>query len=228
MSRLGLPLLIFAFGTLALGGCANSAGAPPTPGNAAESTSARRSQAIGVYPGAPKDLFISDSSTESVDIFSNGTYAPAGTITSGLKEPDGTWIDAAGNLYVANVTAQKVTEYAPGATKPTCTYETDLVSPIRVVTDSAENVYVLDSHANNAPGYVRVYSQCGSLTTSLDLGGIGWGIALDSADNLFVRTTRKRDTRFSRSSRPARPRQLNSESRSPTSLPASPSIKMRT
>ncbi len=91
---------------MTLSSCGPATQATPLATTGAEAA-ARHDRPV-VAPGGKvlKDLFVADASAGAVDIFSNGTYANAGTISSGLKDPDGVWVDAKGNLYVANVTGK--------------------------------------------------------------------------------------------------------------------------
>jgi serine/threonine-protein kinase len=187
--------VVGSLAALALEGCAGSSSTQSLPGTTAQSLPANALQSpvrsawasAGPETKLPKNLFVSDLSANVVDELAGGSYHEIESIKTGLNEPDGVWIDAKGNLYVANVGAPNVTEYAPGATTPTCTYtSSDLVSPIAVVTDSKQNVYVIDTEALNPPGYVHVYAQCSTETESLNIGGLGWGLALDANDDLFV------------------------------------------
>jgi hypothetical protein len=133
-----------------------------------------------------KDLFVSDGGS-TVYLFANKTYKPDGTITDGVSDNDGLWVDKAGNLYVANVSPKNVTEYAPGSTSPTCTYSTGLVDPINETTDAKGNVYIVDFNNFNTPGFVDEFKQCGKkVVQQYSVSSGPEGVAIDSKGNLFV------------------------------------------
>jgi hypothetical protein len=144
-------------------------------------------------PGRPerpaaieRDLFVSDAGT-SVQILKNKTYKNVGSITTGLTDSDGLWVDKAGNLYVANVTSANVLEYAPGRKSPKCTYSAGLVDPINVTTDALGNVYVVDFNNLNSPGYIDKFAQCkNKIGKQLDVTSGPEGVAVDGHGNLFV------------------------------------------
>jgi hypothetical protein len=133
-----------------------------------------------------KDLFVSDGNA-TVFLLKNKTYAPNGSITSGMSSNDGIWVDKSGNLYVANVGGKNVTEYAPGSSSPSCTYDAGMVDPINVTTDAKGDVFVADFNDLNAPGYVDEFKQCTDKIAqqySIDKGPEG--IAVDSKGDIFV------------------------------------------
>ncbi len=128
-----------------------------------------------------KDLFVSDFGTGAVQLLKNGSYAPAGTITAGVDDPFGNWLDKKGNFYVSNFAAGNITEYAPKKTSVKFTY-TDNVA-ISVSTDSKGNVY-----AANAGGYVNEYPQGSNSVINSCLQGASEteGVAIDKSGNVFV------------------------------------------
>ncbi|HEY1429555.1 MAG TPA: hypothetical protein VGF18_08275 [Candidatus Tumulicola sp.] len=135
---------------------------------------------------AEKDLFVSDGGS-TVFLFKNNSYKPAGTITNGLLNTDGVWVDKAGNLYVANVDGQNnVTEFAPGASTPTCTY-TGANDPVGMTTDAKGNVFVLDFQNFGSTGYVDEYQQCqNTIVKKLSINKGPNGVAVDAKGDVFV------------------------------------------
>jgi serine/threonine protein kinase, bacterial len=63
---------------------------------------------------------------------------------TGLKQPDGVAVDAAGNLYVADSGSDRVLKLATGANAPTVLPFTGLNEPGDVAVDTTGNVYLLD------------------------------------------------------------------------------------
>jgi hypothetical protein len=192
-------------GALLFSGC-SSAGSPASVPQASAQTRAasaiaypngvdkRYAGALGsvesrIFAGGAKvdkDLFVSDG-LSTVFLFKNKSYAPNGSITDGLNDTDGVWVDKAGNLYVANVNGKNVTEYAPGSSSPSCTYDAGMVDPINVTTDAKGDVFVADFNDLNAPGYVDEFKQCADKIVqqySIDKGPDG--IAIDPKGDIFV------------------------------------------
>ncbi len=133
-----------------------------------------------------KDLFVSDAISTVFEL-KNGSYSEVGTITNGISDPDGVWVDKKGNVYVANVTGPTVTEYKKGRGAPICTYSAGLVDPINVTTDTAGNVYVVDFNDFNAPGHVDKFAQCSNtIETQYNINSGPEGVAVDGSGNIFV------------------------------------------
>jgi hypothetical protein len=147
------------------------------------------SRVSGVSPSAGKvgkDLFVSDG-ISTVFLFKNNTYKSAGTVTNGLSDVDGDWVDKSGNLYVANVGAKNVTEYKPGSSSPSCTYDAGLVDPINVTTDAKGDVFVVDFNDFNAPGSVDEFKQCtDTVSQQYSIPKGPEGVAVDSKGDIFV------------------------------------------
>lgn len=133
-----------------------------------------------------KDLFVSNFSTEVV-VLKNKTYSEVGTISSGIGDADGVWVDNKGNLYVANVTGPNVLEFKPGSSTPNCTYSSGLVDPINVTTDTAGNVYIADFNKLQNPGYVDEFPQCSNtMSKQWSVSSGPEGVAVDKSGDLFV------------------------------------------
>ncbi len=134
-------------------------------------------------------LFVADFGAQAVEVLKNKTYAKLATITTGVKGPDGDWVDANGNLYVANYKGRNVTEYARGSTKPTCTYSRRLIDPINVTTDASGDVFVVDWNfgGDRGTGYIDEYKQCtNTIAERYIVAGGPEGVAVDSSGNLFI------------------------------------------
>ncbi len=128
-----------------------------------------------------QEFFISDAGSD-VFVFKNSTYTKTGTISKGLSDADGVWVDPRGNLYVANATGPNVLEYKKGAGSPVCKYSASLSNPVNVTTDSIGNVYVADFGGNA----VREYRQCSNKVKSQVAINLPEGVAVDSKGNIFV------------------------------------------
>jgi hypothetical protein len=125
----------------------------------------------------------------SIEVFDNKSYGPINSITSGVNNSAGLWIDKAGNLYVANYSGPTVTEYAPGGNSPACTYSSRLVGPINVATDDAGNVYVYDNDDTYGYGYIDKFAQCrNTISKRYFVGEVGFvqGVAVDSRGDIFI------------------------------------------
>ena len=150
----------------------------------------------------------------TVDVYpagSNGNVFPAATIAgldTGLQFTGGIALDSGGNIYVANSGGGPnddggVTVYAAGSSGnavPTATITssfTGLEGPSGIALDSSRNIYVANqfgNYGNVAAGSIDIYS-AGSYATGTPIATIAgdstglsypFGIALDSADNIFV------------------------------------------
>lgn len=138
----------------------------------------------------PKDLYISNSVSQTVDtieVYGNRHYKHHRTITKGLSGAEGLWVDSAGNLYAANSQLATVSEYAPGGTSPKCTYSKNIVSPIDEATDSKGNVYIVDFNHFQSPGYIDEFKQCSNaLIARYSIITPPEGVAVDAKGDIFV------------------------------------------
>ncbi|MBV8531945.1 MAG: hypothetical protein JO104_11550 [Candidatus Eremiobacteraeota bacterium] len=92
----------------------------------------------------------------------NPSYKIVRTITKGLSEPVGDFVDSSGNLYVANennCSGGNVVEYALGAKSPSFTYSQGLVCPLYVGADSNGHVFVFDNGYGTLSMFLAEYNQ---------------------------------------------------------------------
>jgi DNA-binding beta-propeller fold protein YncE len=107
---------------------------------------------------------------------------------TGLRDPQGVAVDAAGNLYVADVGPNQVLKLAPGSSTPTVLPFTGLNLSLNVLSDvavdAAGTVYIGD-YGNN-----RVMKLAAGSTTPTVLPFTGLvrpgGVAVDSAGAVYV------------------------------------------
>jgi hypothetical protein len=144
-----------------------------------------------------KTLYVSDLETNTVTLFAANVPSPAPitTITAGLEEPEGIWVDAGGTLYVANSATRghgsgNVTVYPAGSLQPSLTLNSS-DRPMSVVTDSQGNVYV---GSNTARGSVSIseYAPGGTspiktvAPTTLSGAPFMGGLAVDQKDDIYA------------------------------------------
>ena len=126
------------------------------------------------------DLYIADAANGNVIETPAGGGTPI-TIASGLTNPYGVAVDAAGNVYVAG--NNLVAEYQPPFTGTPIAVGSGFNNPSSVAVDASGAVYVADT--GNAQ-IVRV-APGGASQASLITGLIApQGVALDSADNVYI------------------------------------------
>jgi hypothetical protein len=129
-----------------------------------------------------------DYGSANVQVF-NKAYKPTQTITSGLAENDGIWIDANDNLYAANL-GGTVTEYALGSAKGRShpfTYSTGMTAPISVTTDGSGNVFI--GEGDTYPGHVDEFPQGSNAPIARCAtpdGGLVTGVTVDKNGNVFI------------------------------------------
>ncbi|OBJ79606.1 hypothetical protein A9W97_30025 [Mycobacterium gordonae] len=117
-----------------------------------------------------------------------GENRPTDLSFSGLYVPKGIAVDKAGNVYVSsgieNTGHGKVVKLAPGATSTTTLPIPDILEPRQIAFDSAGNVFVAD-------GFGRRFFELpagGGSAISIPIPASSHGVAVDSADNLYVLT----------------------------------------
>jgi hypothetical protein len=142
-------------------------------------------------------LYISDLEANSVTLYPANVASPAplATITSGVFEPQGIWVDRGGMLYVANSAyshpeSASVTVYQPGAMQPSLTIPATTYEPLSVAADSKGNVYVGGNH--NGSVVISEYPPGGTTASATvsptSLHGVPFmgGLAVDRNDNLYA------------------------------------------
>jgi len=158
--------------------------------------------AIGIAGanGAPGDLFVSINSTGENGAGSISQYKPTGQFrifASGLSEPRGLAFDRSGNLFVANTTFDgidtfqaSIVEITPDGTQSTFATLSGNFIGEGVAFDRAGNLFVaaIDETNPNAYGPSIIYeiTPAGVQSTFGTLPHRGFGLAFDSASNLFA------------------------------------------
>ena len=144
-------------------------------------------QAIGPRRGAV--VFYDDSNNELANVplegigtgpqlvFQGGAPTEFGT---GLNEPTGLKLDAAGDIFLADSANKRVLKITPGGT--VTTVGSGYGQPTDVAIDGAGNVYVSDG-VNNA---VYEVTPAGVQTALPATVTVPWGLAIDGAGNLYV------------------------------------------
>ncbi|HYL26426.1 MAG TPA: hypothetical protein VEW74_01260 [Candidatus Nitrosotalea sp.] len=195
LRRRALPALILLAG---LAGCAGS-----TTTGAYVPAAAAESRSVALPHDAPASgpmaktapthwLYVSDYAAGAVKILKNGSYREIGSITSGIANPDGIYLDKRGNLYVVNQSGPNITEYAPKSTVPSHAYANNMLTPNSVTTDAYGNVFEAD-FGSGSGGAVNEYYQgldqavrtCSPGSTAGGNAGV-FGVAVDPNGDVFV------------------------------------------
>jgi len=123
-------------------------------------------------------------------IQAGSTYIPAGVATlvaSGLNQPYGVAIDAAGNVYISDSHNNAIKEWHFPAGNVTTNVSTGLSGPTGVAVDSAGNVYFADTGKNAIKEW---HFPAGNVTTNVPTGLNGpTGVAVDGAGNVYFADT---------------------------------------
>jgi DNA-binding beta-propeller fold protein YncE len=136
---------------------------------------------------ANKYLFVSETQSNTVNIYGLKERKLVKSITNGISYPLGTAIDKGGVLYVVNQpsgSTDTVTEYAPGSSTPELTLDTGVTAAIGVGVDSSGTVYV----DNDYPAEMLEFaagSKTPTKTFDLSLAA-PWGLAIDTNNDVYV------------------------------------------
>lgn len=147
---------------------------------------------------APPQLYISNL-YGSVLVFSTGSNPTlVQTITNGVAQPGGIWVDKRGTLYAVNLPQgsyqTSLTEYRPGAGSPFRTITDGIVNCANVAVDKHGNVYVTGVNTSNKSLFLEIYLK-GQLSPAKTLtipsrGAVRvTGLAFDSSGALLVGET---------------------------------------
>ena len=143
-------------------------------------------------------LYVSDLIANTVTLYPANVPnpSPIRTITKGISNPKGLWVDAAGTLYVANSQLPQssigdVTEYRAGSSTPSLTIPTRF-KPVSVVTDSKGHLYVGADGVNNGTVEISEYASGSAkpvktvFPTTLIGDPFMGGLAVDAQDDLYA------------------------------------------
>ncbi len=102
------------------------------------------------------------------------------TVGTGLNQPQGVAVDAAGDVFISNLGSKQVFKVAPGGAQTTVPV-TGLSSPFGVAVDGVGDLFIADPGNRQVVKVTPsgVQSTVGSVT-------IPYGVAVDGAGNLFI------------------------------------------
>lgn len=142
----------------------------------------------GLAIDAAGNLYVANSSDNSVTVYAPGSTAPSMTLRQGLTTPAAVAVDSKGNVWVSNELGSyggSVVEFPAGKTAPTTTIGN--LNPYGVAVDSAGNLYV-ENYTYTA-AFVSVYSP-GSTKASKTFGQSDLieplGIAIGPTGDVYV------------------------------------------
>jgi len=151
---------------------------------------------VGVAVDGSGNVYVADTSNESVGYFGNVFEMPAGcassscvkTLGGGFNAPVGAAVDGSGNVYIADTYNSAVKEMPAGCASSSCvtTLGGGFNGPYGVAVDGSGNVYVADG-GNNAVKEMPAGCASSSCVTTLG-GGFGGpsGVAVDASGNVYV------------------------------------------
>ncbi len=131
-------------------------------------------------------IYSGSYNNNAIYIFKNKGINPpvAGTITTGLSNPERLFVDRHLNLWASNIGNNTVVAYPPGATAPSFTITAGVNSPTGLTVGANGSVYV----ANVGDDTVKVYHR-GKKTPALtiSLGNASpENVAVDSVNNVYI------------------------------------------
>jgi len=137
-------------------------------------------------PRGPLDLFVSDASTDAVDVLANMHWKYQTNITNGIDGPDGSFY-AKPDLYIADYLGVDVTEYSSPTTLA-FTYNAGMIDPIDVTVDKHGNVFEADyNYSGGLAGFVNEYAQqTNTVSATCSPGGGVEGVVVDKHGDVFA------------------------------------------
>ena len=134
-------------------------------------------------------LYISDSGTNAVRVYSYPKVKLTGTLT-GFSNPQGECVDKAGNVWVTSTSASQIVEYAHGATTPIATLNDPGQYPVGCSVDAKTgNLAVSNIYATTGPpGSVSIYKKAAGSPTSYAPPGFAdvYFLGYDSKGTLYL------------------------------------------
>ena len=163
--------------------------------------------AVAISPGSsPYDLANGSIFVGSAAPGGAAIYSSTGLLQMGFNvAPSGIAVDATGNIYVASSSFNTVRIYTSSGAIATSIAGgcicSGLSAPYGVAVDRSGNIYIAndgtangDLTTNPAKNTIKIFTSSGAVATSIAGGTISgftspWGVALDSAENIYVTDT---------------------------------------
>ncbi|MEO9098252.1 MAG: hypothetical protein ABI346_08745 [Candidatus Baltobacteraceae bacterium] len=129
-------------------------------------------------------LFVANEAASSINIYpKNKSTTKIGSITNGVSGPDGVGVDSLGNVYETNLNSGTVNMYTPPFTGGPATVYSPGGSPVAVAIGTDGSLYTTDYSNSRLTEYPPNSTVASNVCA---LPGNGEGVALDSANNLYV------------------------------------------
>ena len=142
----------------------------------------------GMDVDANRDLYVSNASGNTVQVYAPGGTSPIRTYTQGLSAPINVVVGKDGTLYVANNNggATFVVEYAPGSMTPSRKISSHPGFGSGVAVDGRGRLYI-SYHDSSGHGWVYRYRKGSTTGVNLNLAThTPAGLAIDRAGDLIV------------------------------------------
>jgi uncharacterized protein (TIGR03437 family) len=139
---------------------------------------------LGVAVDGLGNVYIADTSLNSVQKWTAATQQTSTLVASGLNGPTGVAVDRFGNVYIADQSNNAVKKWNPATRQLSTLVSSGLAWPSGVAVDSAGNVYIADSSNHAIKEWNATTQQVSTLVSS----GLAFpfGVAVDVAGNVYI------------------------------------------
>jgi sugar lactone lactonase YvrE len=140
----------------------------------------------GANVDAHGNLYVTNTTANTVTEYARGSVTPSFTYTAGLGYPAGVAIDSTGNVYVTNLRPASVVVFPQETNTPSLKI-TDVTYPIDVALDRSGDAFVTTYTTGYTSGEIIEYSPGSTQGTNLGITTKeAGGIALDKAGDIVT------------------------------------------
>jgi hypothetical protein len=168
-------------------------------GHKRSTLAARRPSALRERPDRTKSrmkpgtsgplLYVSDSGTDDVDVYSYPSGSPVGTLT-GFDQPQGECVDAVGDVWITNTNQSQLLEYAYGGTSPIATLSDPGQYPVGCAVDSTTGNLAVSNiiSTSDGAGSLSIYLNAQGTPTNITSANFAevYFVGYDASGNLFL------------------------------------------